>query len=124
MKSLLKTAVNALALILVLPCLLVFWAGSLAIGRQRAFAGWSQAFSLIPGLCGVYLRRAFYRCVFPRCAADVCLSFGTVFSHPTAEVGKSVYVGLYCVLGDVILEDDVLIGSHVSVMDGGAQLGI
>ncbi len=124
MKPLLKTVVNGLALILVLPCFSVFWAGSVVMGRPQAFAGWSQAFSLIPGLCGVYLRRAFYRYVFPRCAADACLSFGTVFSHPTAEVGRSVYVGLYCILGDVILEDDVLIGSHVSVMNGGAQHGI
>src|SRR5262249_32471576 len=52
------------------------------------------------------------------------LSFGTVFSHPTAEVGRSVYVGVYCCLGDVTLEDDVLLGSHVSVMNGGTQHGI
>jgi virginiamycin A acetyltransferase len=124
MKQLVKGTVNGLALVVVLPCFFVYWLGSLAMGRQRAFAGWSQAFSLVPGLCGVYLRRAFYRCVFPRCDADACLSFGTVFSHPTAEVGRSVYVGLYCCLGDVTLEDDVLIGSHVSVMNGGAQHGI
>jgi acetyltransferase-like isoleucine patch superfamily enzyme len=33
-------------------------------------------------------------------------------------------VGLYCCLGDVTLEDDVLLGSHVSVMNGGSQHGI
>jgi acetyltransferase-like isoleucine patch superfamily enzyme len=124
MKQLLKAAANGLGLLLVLPCVLAFRAGSLAAGRQKAFAGWSQAFSLVPGLCGVYLRRAFYRLVFPRCAADACLSFGTVFSHPTAEVGRGVYVGPYCCLGDVTLEDDVLLGSHVSVVNGGAQHGI
>jgi virginiamycin A acetyltransferase len=124
MKHVLKSAANGLALLLVLPCLLAFRLGSLAMGPQKAFAGWSQAFSLLPGLCGVYMRRAFYRLVFPRCAADACLSFGTVFSHPTAEIGRTVYVGLYCCLGDVTLEDDVLIGSHVSVMNGGAQHGI
>src|SRR5207237_7342340 len=58
------------------------------------------------------------------CAADACLSFGTTFSHPTARVGRTVYVGPYCCLGDVTLEDDVLIGSQVSVMNGGAQHGI
>jgi acetyltransferase-like isoleucine patch superfamily enzyme len=70
------------------------------------------------------VRRAFYRLVFPRCGADVCLSFGTVFSHPTAELGSRVYVGVYCCLGDVTLGDDVLLGSNVSVINGGKQHGI
>jgi acetyltransferase-like isoleucine patch superfamily enzyme len=124
MKRRLKSLANGVALLLVLPCLLAYRLAGLALGPARAFPGWSQAFSLVPGLTGVYLRRAFYRLVLPRCAGDCCLSFGTVFSHPTAEVGRGVYVGVYCCLGDVTLADDVLLGSHVSVMNGGAQHGI
>jgi acetyltransferase-like isoleucine patch superfamily enzyme len=124
MKSLAKSLANALALILVLPCYLAFGGMSLLAGKDRAFPGWSQALSLIPGLPGVYLRRAFYRLVLPRCSADACLSFGVVFSHATAEVGQRAYVGLYCVLGDVSLGNDVLLGSNVSVINGGKQHGI
>jgi virginiamycin A acetyltransferase len=119
-----KTLANALALLLVLPGYLIYRLAALALGKQKAFPGWSQAWSLVPGLCGVYLRRAFYRLVLPRCGQGACLSFGTTFSHPTAEVGKDVYVGLFCCLGDITLEDDVLLGSHVSVMNGGSQHGI
>jgi virginiamycin A acetyltransferase len=124
MKGFFKASANILAFVLALPCYLAYRLGGLMLGPEKVFPGWSQAFGLVPGLCGVYLRRAFYRFVFPRCAADSCLSFGTVFSHPTAEVGRSVYVGVYCCLGDVTLEDDVLIGSHVSIANGGAQHGI
>jgi acetyltransferase-like isoleucine patch superfamily enzyme len=124
MKKLLKSTMNGLALLLILPCYLCFRLGTPVMGRQKAFPGWSQALALVPGLGGVYLRRAFYRLVLPRCDADACLSFGTIFSHPTAEVGRTVYVGPYCCLGDVTLEDDVLIGSHVSIANGGAQHGI
>jgi acetyltransferase-like isoleucine patch superfamily enzyme len=124
MKRACKTTANVIALVLVLPAYLMYRAVALVLGRPMAFPAWSQAFALIPGLVGITLRRAFYRLVLPRCDADACLSFGTVFSHPTAEVGKSVYVGLYCCLGDVTLEDDVLLGSHVSVMNGGSQHGI
>jgi virginiamycin A acetyltransferase len=124
MKAVLKHLARWFCLLLVLPAYLGFRLSAQGLGPGKAFPGWSQALSLIPGLTGVYVRRAFYRLVFPRCAPDACLSFGTVFSHPTAEVGRSVYVGLYCCLGDVTLEDDVLIGSHVSVMNGGAQHGI
>jgi virginiamycin A acetyltransferase len=119
-----KTLANGVAALLVLPCVLAFWLGSLLLGTGRAFPGWSQALSLLPGLSGVFLRRAFYGLVFPKCGADSWISFGTVFSHSTAEIGRSVYVGVYCCLGDVTLEDDVLIGSHVSVANGGAQHGI
>jgi acetyltransferase-like isoleucine patch superfamily enzyme len=115
---------EGLALLLVLPAYLLYRGGRWALGAERVFPGWSQALSLVPGLAGVYLRRAFYRLVLPRCGAGACLSFGTIFSHPWAEVGRNVYVGAFCCLGDVVLEDDVLIGSHVSIMNGGAQHGI
>jgi acetyltransferase-like isoleucine patch superfamily enzyme len=124
MKRTCKVLANGLALLAVLPCFLAFRLASLVMGPAKAFPGWSQAFSLIPGLTGVYLRRAFYRLVLGHVGPDACLCFGTVFSHHTARVGTSAYVGLYCCLGDVTLEDDVLLGSHVSVMNGGGQHGI
>ncbi len=124
MKSVLKALANGIALLMVMPCFAAYRLACLVLGPAQAFPSWSQAFSLIPGLCGVYLRRAFYRLVLPRCGKDACLSFGVVFSHPTAEVGDRVYVGLFCCLGDVSLEDDVLLGSHVSIVNGGGQHGI
>jgi acetyltransferase-like isoleucine patch superfamily enzyme len=123
MRRVLKRAADALALLLVLPCYLGYLLGALVLGRLRVFPGWSQAMSLVPGLTGVFLRRAFYRLALPRCQEDSCLSFGTVLSNPTAEIGRGVYVGLYCCLGDVTLGDDVLLGSHVSVVNGGSQHG-
>ncbi len=123
MKPLCKTLVEFLALVLVLPVVACCRLGMGVFGPVQGFAGWSQAMSLIPGLPGVYLRRAFYRQVLPRCEAGTCISFGTVVSHPTAELGRSVYVGNYCVLGDVTLEDDVLLGSQVSIINGNRQHG-
>src|SRR5205807_2562634 len=35
-----------------------------------------------------------------------------------------VYVGAYCCLGDVTLEDDVLVGSQASILNGAGQHGI
>jgi acetyltransferase-like isoleucine patch superfamily enzyme len=124
MKRMLKALANGTALLAVLPAFIAFRLAACFLGPAKAFPGWSQAFSLVPGLTGVYLRRAFYRLVLGQVGPDACLSFGTVFSQPTARVGRSVYVGLYCCLGDVTLEDDVLLGSHVSVMNGGSQHGI
>jgi acetyltransferase-like isoleucine patch superfamily enzyme len=123
LKAVGKMMANAVARALVLPAFLAYHLGALVLGRTAAFPGWSQAFSLVPGLTGVYLRRAFYWWVLPECGADACIGFGTTFSHPTARVGPRVYVGAFCSLGDVTLEEDVLIASHVSVMNGTGQHG-
>jgi acetyltransferase-like isoleucine patch superfamily enzyme len=123
MKGLLKTAANSAALLLVLPAYLLYLLGGLVLGKEKAFPGWSQFFALFPGLTGVTLRRAFYRLVLPQCDQDCCISFGTTLSHPTVRIGRNVYVGLYCSLGDVTLEDDVLISSNVSILNGGKQHG-
>jgi acetyltransferase-like isoleucine patch superfamily enzyme len=124
MRNTAKLIAECLATVLVLPACAAYYLLRLACGAGRAFPGWSQAFSLLPGTTGAYLRRAFYRLVLPRCAAGSWIGFGTVFSHPTSSVGRNVYTGVYCCLGDVTLEDDVLIGSHVSIMNGSAQHGI
>ena len=118
-----KSVANAFAVFAVMPPVLCYWATAWLVGAERAFPGWSQLFALIPGMTGVYLRRAFYGLVLPTCGPDVCISFGTVFSHPTACLGKGVYVGIGCMLGDVTLEDDALIGSHVSIINGRRQHG-
>lgn len=124
MKTVFKVLADGLALVLVVPFAILYQVAKCLLGQEKAFPGWSQAFSLIPGLSGVYLRRAFYRLVLPKCGSGSHISFGTVLSHPTAEIGRFVYTGVYCCLGDVTLEDDVLLGSHVSVMNGGQQHGI
>lgn len=124
MKRVLKACLELLAITVTFLPFSFYCVCVLLLGKQKAFPGFSQAFAVLPGLLGVYLRRAFYRLVLNRCAPGSCISFGTVFSHATAEVGRNVYVGLYCCLGDVTLEDDVLLGSHVSIMNGSGQHGI
>jgi acetyltransferase-like isoleucine patch superfamily enzyme len=119
-----KAILNLFATICVLPTVLCYWASVAVLGSQKSYPGWSQGMSLLPGMGGVYLRRAFYRLVLPQCGTGSVISFGTVFSHATAQVGTNAYVGVYCCLGDVTLEDDVLVGSHVSIMNGSRQHGI
>jgi virginiamycin A acetyltransferase len=124
MKKAAKILAMALAYLCVAPTVGLYWVSGVAAPGNHAFAGWSQLYSLFPGLTGVYLRRAFYRLVLPRCGRGSVVSFGTVFSHKSAEIGDHAYVGVYCCLGDVTLEDDVLVGSHVSIMNGSRQHGI
>jgi virginiamycin A acetyltransferase len=119
-----KSLANRLATILVLPAVFLHALSRRGLGSERSFPGWSQALSLLPGLTGQFLRRAFYQEVLSGCGTDACICFGVIISHVTAEIGHRVYIGPYCCLGDVTLEDDVLLGSHVSVVNGRSQHGI
>jgi len=119
-----KRLAAVIAALLMLPLAIVYRCAALAMGEQASFPGFSQLVSLVPGKSGSYLRRGFYAWVLPRCGAGSVVSFGTVFSHSTVELGRHAYVGVYCCIGDVTIEDDVLVGSHVSITNGSRQHGI
>lgn len=124
MKSTMKNAIAALCRLVVLPMVLVYRIQVMFSRDERVFSGWSQLWSLLPGMSGVYLRRAFFQSTMKHCSGDVWISFGTLFSHPGASIGRSAYIGNYCSIGDVQVGDDVLIASHVSIMNGCRQHGI
>jgi len=105
----------------IFPLIILMKLCSRVLPKQRVFADFTQFLALVPGIGGEYLRLAFLQWVLPRCGRNSCIGFGTIFSHPTAEIGENVYVGPYCILGDVTLGDDVLLASGVSVANGTNQ---
>ncbi len=123
MKALAKKTVRLICRLLVLPAVMTCRLQVGLIGADAAFAGWPQLFSLLPGLTGEYLRHAFYEAAAGRCDEDACISFGTIASHQGICIGRSAFIGSYCSLGNVTIEQDVLIASHVSVMNGCRQHG-
>ena len=119
-----KKIVNWLALVGVLPFFVFYVACSAIMGKQRAFVELNQLLCIWPGIIGEFIRRAIFRWVITECSDTAVLSFGTLFSHYDCRLGNHVYIGPYCSLGAVTIHDDVLIGSHVSVPNGGGQHGI
>ncbi|MBD3673131.1 MAG: acyltransferase [Planctomycetaceae bacterium] len=124
MKVAVKKVVNCLTSLTMLSLAALYWTLASLCGGTRVFPGFAQLMSLCPGLTGAYLRRGFYQWILTRCEKDVFISFGTVFSHPGVTMGEAVYIGVGCMIGDVELQKDVLIGSHVSVINGSRQHGI
>lgn len=121
MKQLIKKVVSAVCFIIVIPFYIFYKLESFIIKTEQPFCGMSQFFSLIPGLIGEYLRLEFYKLSLKKCSNDCCISFGSIFSHPTAEIGKGVYIGAYCTIGNVVLGKNVLLGSRVDVLSGKEQ---
>jgi acetyltransferase-like isoleucine patch superfamily enzyme len=119
-----KTVARGVAAVLVFPLLLSFWAKVAVLGRDRALEGSSETLSLVPGLLGQYLRRAFLARVLVRCDPSAVIGFGALFSKAGASVGPNVYVGPRCHIGLASLEADVLLAAGVHVTSGARTHGI
>lgn len=115
----LKILAHYACVVLVSPALLGYWCSAMIFGRNRALEGWSQAFAPLPGLPGVYLRRAFLANVLARCSHSAEVHYGTLFSQAGAAIDNNVYVGPNCHLGLVYLEKDVLLAAGVHIPSGG-----
>jgi len=118
-KDLLKLLLHGIATVVVLPWLVSYWISSALLGRNRAIEGASQALAILPGMTGIYLRRAFLTRVLARCDRSAEIGFGTLFSQVGAIIEANVYIGPRCHLGLVHLEKDVLIAAGVHIPSGG-----
>lgn len=116
-----KITLRVVALIAVSPFLLLYWLVSPVSRRDELFAGFSQAFSLVPGLVGSYLRIAFYRCVMKHCASDSFIGFGSLFSHRDTELHSGIYIGPQCNIGLSVIHRNCLLGSGVHLLSGKNQ---
>lgn len=121
MKELIKSAVRAASTAAMLPALMAYAITCVCCDKEGVFAAFSQFLCQFPGKTGVYLRLAFYRQTASKCDVDVSIGYGTIFSSSSIAIGRSAYIGNYCSIGNVTIEDDVLIASHVSLMNGTRQ---
>ncbi|MCL2700102.1 MAG: acyltransferase [Phycisphaerae bacterium] len=123
MKSILKQLATCLCTLAVLPVLVRYGLLRAVLGSARACQAVSQSAAKWAGPMGESLRLALLRRVLARVGPEVVVSFGSLFSKPTACLEKGVYVGAYCVLGDVRIGEDTLIADHVLVPSGAHQHG-
>ncbi|MEP3480136.1 MAG: acyltransferase [Fuerstiella sp.] len=121
MKDLIKSAVRAASIVTMLPVLAMYAVTAACVGKNGAFVAFSQFLCQFPGKTGVYLRHAFYQFAAAKCDADAFIGYGTIFSDRHVSIGQSTYIGNYCSIGNVTIEEDVLIASHVSLMNGTRQ---
>ena len=124
MRDGLKLAAHGLALLAVMPSLVSFWVRAQLMGRDRAIEGSTQAWALVPGLLGQYLRRAFLSQTLQSCARTATIEFGTICSSASASIGDRAYVGPRCHLGWAVIERDALLAAGVHVPSGSRTHGI
>ena len=120
-RGLVKRSIDACSVVAVAPLWALCALESKFGGRAAAFTFSSQLCALVPGLPGVFLRRAFYRLTLESCGRSFFVGFGAVFSHRAARVADDGRRSLP-VLGACDLGRGCLIGTRCSIISGGALL--
>lgn len=116
-----KSTVRLSSLALVFPLFVIYLILSTVTNKDQAFSGFSQLFSLFPGLLGSYLRVAFYHLAMQKCQGDLFIGFGTLFSQHQTEIHEGTYIGPQCNIGKCYIEKNCLLGSGVHIMSGKGQ---
>lgn len=114
-----KTLSRGIANLGAIPFLLVHALKVPVLGKDRALEGSTQLLSLLPGLSGQYVRRAFLAWTIAECHPRALIGFGTIFSKTCARVGDNAYIGPYCSLGAVTVGRDVLVATGTHLLSGG-----
>lgn len=117
-KIIFKPLLSLLAAIILLPIFLIYKLQSIFTKSERFFYDCAQLVSAIPGTFGNYVRKEYYKFTLKKCSDSCSIGFRTIISHPDAEIGEFVYIGINCMIGTVKIENDVLIGSNVDIIDG------
>lgn len=116
-----RAIVDVVTVTAVLPCAApVLLEKRIAPTSEVWFQFFAQVFAGVPGIPGVWLRRAYYWWTLESCSLRVFVGYGAYFSHRNAIVADHVYIGSYAVVGTVELQAWALIGTRVSLLSGGA----
>lgn len=120
MRATIKLILNVLALVLMAPLGIPCALEKLLLPQcETLYIIGAQLVSLLPGLPGSYLRKAFYWYTLDACSLECFIGFGTFFTHRSALIERGVYIGRCALLGSVNLREGCLIGSKSSILSGG-----
>jgi len=88
MKQQLKFLLNLLCQLLVLPLVIISKLEELILSKdaETVFQTCTHIVAILPGLPGVFLRRAFYSLTLDECSTNCHIGFGTLFSHRATTV--------------------------------------
>ena len=111
---------EAIATIMLTPLLL--WS-RLPLPVLSAFTAPSQLLSFVPGLSGILLRRVWYRWTLKSCGRNLTMDWLAVIRLPGTTVGNNCTFGIANWIGFAAIGDDVMTGSHVTVLSGREQHG-
>jgi len=118
-----KRFIQGLFLLGILPLVIIYKCLLLLCKKDEIWQSFMQFLSLAPGKIGSYQRVAFARLTMHRCAPDVVIGFGSLFSHCDTDINSGAYIGPQCNIGSCYIGTNTLLGSGVHILSGKKQHG-
>lgn len=121
MKRTFKILVLGVFYLLALP------SGLLASGAWRLFRVsavfdfFAQAWSLVPGLPGTWLRAGFYKQTLSASSMDLDIGFGSLISKIETRIGRGVLVTGHSTIGLSTIGDGTVVANYVALLSGRYQ---
>lgn len=88
---------------------------------EYIFAFFGQLLADVPGIPGVFLRRAYYCMTVEKFSLNAVIGFGSILVHRKTVIESHVSIGNYAVIGSAHICEGCEIGSRVSVTSGKRQ---
>jgi acetyltransferase-like isoleucine patch superfamily enzyme len=122
MRSIAKSIFNLLSKILVIPFVILARLEEAFLPKKSEllFNMCTHIMAMLPGIPGVFLRRAFYSLTLKKCSSHCHIGFGTIISHRCTTIEKHAYIGNYALIGSANIGEHCLIGSRASILSGEA----
>jgi len=122
MRSLLKRILHYCSVIFVSPCIFSAYLEKLFFaGSEEIFLFWGHLFAVLPGLPGMFLRRAYYCMTLDQCSHNVYIGFAAIMTHRSVIIKDDVYIGPFSLIGSCQIGPHCFIGSRVSILSGKKQ---
>jgi len=118
MKLIARHLLEILATVVIVPTIISLKFKEVLLGSARARLSISERSSLWTGLTGIYMRRALLPWLIPAAGQEISIGNGTILTKTTIEIGNRVYIGRYCILGDVHIGDKTMISDYVRLISG------
>jgi virginiamycin A acetyltransferase len=81
----------------------------------------AHAVAMLPGLPGSFLRIAYYSLTLDGTGRNCHIDFGSYFAHSKASFSDHVWIGPYCILGQVDIGEGTLLAGAVQILSGSKQ---
>jgi virginiamycin A acetyltransferase len=83
-----------------------------------AYRSISELLAFIPGMVGVWMRRAWYKVTLRKCGARLFVDWMAVIRSPATEIGNDVYIGVHSWIGWCSIGDDTMLSGPTFVVSG------
>ncbi|MDN5292273.1 MAG: hypothetical protein PWQ06_2512 [Anaerophaga sp.] len=100
-----------------IPILLV----SFLLTKTTKYVYISEFLSRIPFRFGEVVRYFFYKNTLAECGQNVIFNYGCIIANSNSIIGSNIRIGVNCIVGNVHLKDNVIIGQNCHFLSGKNQ---